>query len=122
MKKITFLILLLWLGNKCFAQDTITAFQAKDYVEKTCILKGKVCNVKIINNDKGGVAFIHFEKPYPDTPFKVVIFGKQFDKFPKDLEAAYTHKTIQITAKITHDRNGKPQVIINQPDEMIVLE
>lgn len=122
MRKIIFVFLFSYVSFASFAQENITAFEVKNFIGEICTITGKIDNLKIIENDKGGVIFIHFEKPYPNNPCKLVIFGKNRSKFPSNLEEYYEQKTVKITGKITEDKYGNPQIIVNEPSEITLIE
>lgn len=107
---------------KCLAQKKITASEASNYIGETCEVIGMSSNVRIFNNDKGGVIFIHLEKPYPHNTFKVVIFGQHFGKFKGNIETSYTSKKLKVIGVIGTDLAGKPQIIVNDPSEISIIE
>lgn len=111
----------LFLVFQTQAQSLISPYQTPEHLSEDCLVEGWVHDVKVIQNEQGGVAFIHFEKAYPNNPFKIVIFGKQFDKFPEDLAAHYSQKHVRIKGKISTDSKGKPQIIANQESDITII-
>ncbi len=99
-----------------FAQTKITPSQAKDHIGKTVIVSGKVDQV---THSSTGTWFINMGGKYPDNAFTAVVFKSDADKFTnlKDLEG----KTIEVKGKIKEYR-GTPEIILNDPDQMIVIE
>jgi len=51
------------------------------------------------------------DKPYPDQPFTVIIWGDKRNKFPKPTETTYSGKRICVTGTI-EGYNGQPQMAI----------
>lgn len=84
---------------------------AREYIGRKVIVEGYVADVVV----REKVAYLNFEKRYPDNPFTGVVFASDFEKFG-DLED-YKGKTVTLTGKVTEYR-GKPQIILNSPKQI----
>lgn len=74
MKKIITLITLISTAI-VFGQDTITTSQAKDFIGKQVILKGKIASIKMAGEGKS-TNYINVDAPYPNAVFTIVIPNK----------------------------------------------
>lgn len=79
-------------------------------------VKGKI--VKTYNSGKA--CFLNFHPDYKRY-FTAVIFQSAFDKFPSQPEVYYNNKKVQITGVIK-EYNGSPEIILNSPSQIKVLE
>jgi DNA/RNA endonuclease YhcR with UshA esterase domain len=95
--------------------ETIAAKETGDYIGKNVIVKGYVADVVI----RPKVNYLNFDKKYPDQTFTAVIFPKDAENF-NDLYA-YKNKNVRVKGKIELYR-GKPQIIINTPEQIEITE
>jgi len=93
----------------------INSSKISGYIGKTCVVKGLV--VDVVEREK--VAYLNFDKKYPKNSMSGTIFQSSFDKFG-DL-SKYKNKTVEITGKVT-EFNGKPQIIMNSPNQIKIKE
>lgn len=71
-----FLIIFLFaITSHSFAQDTITAQKAKEYIGKEVVLIGKIASFKVASEGKS-TNFINVDKAYPNNVFTVVVTNK----------------------------------------------
>ena len=104
-----------------FAQDTISAGQASDYIDMPMFVKGKVVSVKAAADGKT-TNYINIDRPYPNSLFTVVMTNSYLEKQNlklQDLE----QKTICVRGKITtykEDPKQTPQIF--NPDSIAVLK
>lgn len=98
----------------CFAMsffsppDTITAYQAKDYIGKTVWLKMYVAEFHKGHHDSPD--YLNLEAKYPKNPLRIAVFDEiafkqKFGYTPADLAG----KTVICEAKITQYK-GNPQI------------
>jgi hypothetical protein len=92
----------------------IKSTEAKSYVGEYAIVQGYVASV--YESEK--VAYLNFEKSYPDNPFTAAIFAKHFSDFDDLLE--YENRTVEVKGKIT-EYKGKPQIILNSEDQIKIV-
>jgi DNA/RNA endonuclease YhcR with UshA esterase domain len=96
------------------APVTIKSTEVKSFVGKYVVVNGYVADVVI--RDK--VAYLNFERKFPDNPFSAVIFAKHFSDFD-DLNE-YKNRTVEVRGKVTEYR-GKPQIILNSENQVRIV-
>jgi hypothetical protein len=86
--------------------------EADKYYGQEMIVTGKVAQVTI----RPKVIFLNLDRPYPDSPFTVVVFP---GKYLADVKAL-DEKAVEIkgTIKNYHD---KPEIVLDNPDQLTVL-
>jgi len=105
MKKAILLILML-LGAKTFAQDTITAAKAKDYLNKEVWVKGTVAAVKLA--DEGSTAnYINIDKAFPNNVFTVIVTTKYAERLKLKLDNAKGKKIMVKGIIMMNEREKK---------------
>lgn len=109
------------IALKLSAEDTnatvllkIGTGEAASHYDQEMVVTGKVAQVTI----RPTVAFLNLDKPYPDSPFTVVIFPKQRPLFG-DLDAL-RRKTIEIRGTIKK-YNDKPEIVLEQTNQLTVF-
>ncbi len=103
------------------AQDTGTPVplkigtgDASGHYDQEMIITGKVAQVTI----RPTVTFLNLDKPYPNSPFTVVIFPKQRPLFG-DLDAL-RRKSIEIRGTIKK-YNDKPEIVLDKTNQLTVF-
>lgn len=118
MKKyITFL--LFFCAANVFSQDTITSGQAKDYMDKIVVLKGKVMSFKLASEGKS-TNYINIDKAYPDNVFSIVISNSYLEKQVYKIEE-WKGKTVYFKGKVSvykNDPKQTPQIF--NPESIVV--
>ena len=89
----------------------IGAGEAASHYDQEMIVTGKVAQVTI----RPTVTFLNLDKPYPDSPFTVVIFPKQRPLFG-DLDAL-RRKSIEVRGTIKK-YNDKPEIVLEQTNQL----
>ena len=87
---------------------------AASYYDQEMIVTGKVAQVTI----RPTVTFLNLDKPYPDSPFTVVIFPKQRPLFG-DLDAL-RRKSIEVRGTIKK-YNDKPEIVLETTNQLTVF-
>jgi hypothetical protein len=91
-----------------------TADAARFY-DQVMIVTGKVAQVTI----RPTVTFLNFDKPFPDSPFSVVIFhGKS--SFYGDANAL-KGKAVEIKGKIKNYQD-KPEIVLDSTNQLTVFD
>lgn len=90
--------------------------ESRKAVGKRAIVFGEVVDV----GGTANIQFINFSKT-DRAAFKLVIQSRNFEKFPRSLPEAYLGKKIQAEGFITL-YNGNPQIVLNTPDQIQVVE
>ena len=93
----------------------IPASEAKDHVNSEATVSGKVVEL----HKTARLITLNVDKPFPNQPFTVVIFGTKTNLFP-DLDNL-KGKMIEVTGKITEYRD-QPQIILNNTNQLKVVE
>jgi len=88
--------------------------EAASHYDQEMIVTGKVAQVTI----RPTVTFLNLDKPYPDSPFTVVIFPKQRPLFG-DLDAL-RRKSIEIRGTIKK-YNDKPEIVLDKTNQLTVF-
>ena len=101
--------------EKKYSTQKIKPTEANSFVGKSVIVEGYVASVFM--TDK--VAYLNFEKKYPDNPFAVVVFEKKFSVFG-DL-TKYENRTVEVKGRVTKYK-GKPQIILNTESQIRIVE
>lgn len=121
--KRTLLLLILLIGCQLTVRaqaDTITTAQAKDYIGKAVVLKGKLMGIKPYTDRNGKeILFLDIDERYPNTAVSVTVFS---DAMPNiKLTEADINKTIYISGELTLYRD-KPNIAINAPQQILKVE
>jgi hypothetical protein len=120
MKSFLFIFAVLILAIKSPAADAVAASPLKigtadatNHYGQEMVVTGKVAQVTI----RPTVTFLNLHKPFPNSPFSVVIFHGHSSFFGD--ANALKGKTIEIKGKIKnyHDR---PEIILNDTNQLTV--
>jgi DNA/RNA endonuclease YhcR with UshA esterase domain len=86
---------------------------ATNYFNKEMIVTGKVAQVSI----RPGIVFLNMDKPYPDSPFTLVIFPSATNQFSnlKALRGA----SVEATGVITNYHH-KPEIVLEKANQLKV--
>jgi hypothetical protein len=116
-------------GEKLFAQNAtnstpapisaaallkISAVEATNYYNPDVVITGKVAQVTI----RPTITFINLDKPFPDSPFAVVIIHKH-SSFYGDANAL-RGKTIEVKGEVK-EYNGKPEMMLDSTNQLTVI-
>ena len=110
MKKL-FLLFILTLNGLTYAQDTITSSQAKDFIGKEVVLKGKIASIKMAGEGRS-TNYINVDAAYPNAVFTVVIPNKSLETLGFKIEES-VGKQIIVKGKVqVYDKDPKqiPQI------------
>jgi hypothetical protein len=74
--------LVIVLVGLCHAAPfTLTAEEAKAHIGENATVCGIVAGVHYAATSKGQPTFVNLDKPYPDQPFTILIWGDDLAKF-----------------------------------------
>ena len=93
----------------------IEPIEARGYLGKELTVEGYVADV--FKNER--VAYLNFDKKFPNNSFSGVIFAKNFDAFENIFN--YKNKTVKLKGKIS-EYKGRPQIIIHSEDQLEIVE
>jgi hypothetical protein len=88
--------------------------EAKNYYDEAMVVTGKVVGVSV----RPTVAFLNFDKPFPNSPFTAVIFPENVGRFG-DLQK-FNQQNVEISGTITEYR-GKPEIVLESPDQVKIV-
>ena len=97
--------------------EPISPYEAGDQVGETATVCGRVVGSYFSKKSKSKPTYLNFEKPYPQQPFSIVIFGDHRARFSVAPETAFKNKTVCVTGKISSYK-GNPQIIVRNPDQI----
>lgn len=118
--KIILFFLLCTSSLTIFAQDTISAGQARDYIEMPMFVKGKVVSFKAAADGKT-TNYLNIDRPYPDGFFTVVLSNSYLEKQKINIQDL-NQKIICVKGKITTYKEDPKQVPqIFNPESLAVL-
>ena len=109
-------VLLLSMTSAIAETPAYTPVEAAKHVGETASVTDKVDRV---SQAKGGNIFLNMGGAHPNEAFTAFIpanLGNKFSDFKK-----YEGATVTVTGKITM-RNGKPQITLNSPDQIVIKE
>ena len=95
---------------------SLTAAEASGHVGENATVCGVVASSKYAATSRSQPTFLNIDKPYPDEPFTVVIFGSDRPKFGQP-DVALQGKRVCATGKIQLYR-GKPEVVVHDPGQI----
>jgi endonuclease G len=101
--------------------DHIPAPQALYFINKECNVCGKVVGTRYNKNTETGITYLNFDKPYPDSPFTVVIFGKDRINFSYEPEVYLKNKVICVRGKVQLYK-GKPQIVADRQAQVSLYQ
>jgi hypothetical protein len=119
MRNCVLIVAVMFLALKLSAADTnapasakIAALAATNYYDQVMVVTGQVAQVSV----RPGVTFLNLDRPYPESPFTVVIFP---GRFVADL-TALKGRSIEIKGPIQkyHDR---PEIVMENTNQLTVL-
>ena len=88
------------LGVDLSAQQRISPAEAGKYVGKPVTVCGKVASTAYVVQAMGRPTFLNLERPYPNQPFSVVIWGTERSNFSPPPEKAYDGKRICVSGTV----------------------
>jgi DNA/RNA endonuclease YhcR with UshA esterase domain len=97
------------------APKVIGAIEAKDNVDSTVVVTGKVAQVSV----REKMVYLNLEEPYPDSPLSAVIFARSTNQFPE--VEKLKGRNVEISGKIEEFRE-RPQIVINSTNQLKVVE
>jgi DNA/RNA endonuclease YhcR with UshA esterase domain len=92
----------------------IGAGEADKYYDQEMIVTGKVAQITIFKK----VVLLNVDKPYPDSPFTLVILPTATNQFG-DIEGL-DGKDVEVTGKIKK-YNDKPEIVLDSTNQLKVI-
>ena len=101
--------------------ETITAEQAQDHIGETNTVCGLVATARYHGTQPARPTFLNFDHPYPNQTFAVMIPDLSRAKFSSPPEVLFNGKTVCVTGLIV-DRRGKPQIVVENPSQIVIQQ
>lgn len=100
-------------------QNTLPVYtpdQARNHIEETAIVQGKVFQVY---HSRNGNTFLNIGGIFPNNPFSAVIFKDNLAKFQgiDSVRSRYENRIVKVTGVIK-EYKGKPEIILNSPAQI----
>jgi len=108
-------------GGAASAGLTLEAVEAADHVGEEATVCGTVASAAYLGRSGGRPTFLNLDRPYPDQPFTVVIWGTTRDLFEDEPEALYDGRRICVSGKIV-EYKGKPQIVVDDPSQIEIAD
>lgn len=99
-----------------YNNKNVPTAQAKYFIGAECQICGKVVATRFNMNGKANPTYLNFDKPFPDTPFSVVIFGKDRVNFSYEPEIFLKNKWVCVRGKVG-EFNGTPQIVVSEESQ-----
>lgn len=113
------LLAALWTSAPAADPPRVPATEASRHVGEIAEVCGRVASAAYIASVKGRPTFLNLERPYPDQPFTVVIWGSNRAGFASPPERLFDAKSICVTGRIETYR-GKPQIEVTDPGQITI--
>ncbi len=93
---------------------TVGTKQAADYIGKQATVTGVVAQVSF----RPGLAFLNFDKAYPNNSFTAIIRNRYTNEFEN--LAGFKGKAVAVKGKVV-DYNGKPEIELRAKSQLKLL-
>jgi hypothetical protein len=103
------------------AQITITAAEAKDHINQIVSICDKIVDGRYLESSAAKPTLLNVGGTYPDNLFTIVINSASRPNFSFKPEEYYVNKRVCVTGKLS-EYNGKPQIVVLSPAEIILSE
>jgi len=120
MKYLFNLIGLLMFSAPGYAQqdDMVRAFEAREHAGEYAMVCGVIASAKYLQGSRGAPTYLNFDKPYPDSEFSAIIFGKNRKNFSPDPETLTGYKAC-VYGKVRMYK-GRAQMELVKADQLSV--
>jgi len=119
MKKVITIVVFV-IGAIYSHAQTISADSVSAYEGKVVTVCEKVVDTHVSSGDSK-VIYLNFGHPYPAQSFTGVIFQGDAQHFSYDPAEYLKGKTMCVTGKVKIYK-GRPEIIINRPDQLKIQE
>jgi DNA/RNA endonuclease YhcR with UshA esterase domain len=118
-KVVSVLMAATWLtsfGAADAGTPRLQSYQAKNHFREAVTVCGVVASTKYASSIDRSPTFLDLDRPYPQEPFAIVIFGRDRGKFGAP-ESTYAGKRVCVTGTIVEYR-GRPEIIATDPSQI----
>jgi hypothetical protein len=95
---------------------TLSADEAGRHIGENATVCGTVTSAHFSRGASNAPTFLDLDKPYPEAPFTLVIFGRDRAKFGAP-EQTLLHQRICASGVVTRYR-GRPEMILEDPAQL----
>jgi DNA/RNA endonuclease YhcR with UshA esterase domain len=114
----TFVTLFLFIGSVSLAAANLTADEAKNHIGENVTVCGTVASTHYASSSRRAPTFVNLDKPYPNQPFTILIWGEDLSKFnPKP--TTWDGKRVCATGTISLYQ-GRPEIVAKEPGQIKV--
>lgn len=99
----------------------LTADEAAFHIGEEATVCGTVVSAAYLGRTGGTPTFLNLDKPYPDQPFTVVIWGTTRGLFEDEPEALFDGRRICVTGTVV-EYKGKPQIVVDDPSQIEIAD
>jgi hypothetical protein len=111
------LIALLLLGAPAMAEAAqFSPEEAQRHLGESATVCGTVASARFSARSASQPTFLNLDRPYPDQPFTIVIFGRDRAKFGAP-EQSLLHRRVCASGTITQYR-GKAEMVVSEPAQL----
>lgn len=97
------------------AGEAIPYEEAPKHMDEEVIITGKI----VRTNNIGNLTFLNFDRSRESLT--LIVFKENYSKFPEPAEKLYLNHTIKAKGKVV-SYQGKPEIIIQGPEQIEILE
>ncbi|HET7117417.1 MAG TPA: hypothetical protein VFI29_13050 [Hanamia sp.] len=119
MKKLFLIPVVILFSNLTFCQTVTNIDSLENHVGEKVTVCNKVYSTKFLEQATKQPTFLNLGASYPDNLLTVVIFGDDRINFKEPPEIMYDGKEICVTGEIKEFK-GKPEIIVDTPDKIII--
>lgn len=120
MKTLRLFVFVALVLTPAFAQEPITAAEARNHVGENATVCGGVASTHYAARSRGNPTFINLDRPYPAEIFTLLIWDTDRAKFGNP-EERYRNARICVTGQISEYR-GVPQIVAHSPSQIKVRQ
>ena len=95
----------------------LSTYEAKNHIGEVATICGTVVSGYYARNSRGEPTFLNMDKPYPNQPFTIVIWGEDRMKFGDPLQKYKGHH-VCVEGFIDSYR-GIPQIVARDPSQIL---
>lgn len=118
LMKSFFTVVFIAISFSSYCQKEIKIAEIKHHIGDSVKIMAKIYGGKYFENIKGTPTFLNVGDKYPNAPLTLVIWGDVRKQFKTPPEELYNKGHVKwITGKIVLYK-GKPEIIINSPDQI----
>ena len=93
-----------------------TTYEAKNHIGKEASICGTVVSGYYAKSSRGQPTFLNMDKPYPNQPFTIVIWGEDRMKFGDPIRKYRGHRVC--VEGVIDSYRGIPQIVARDPSQI----